>query len=186
MGGEGDALAAGGFAAWLSDTRAAIRGERDADVPCDGCTASCTASQFIHIAPDEADALAHIPAGLLFPAPLMPPGHVVMGHDARGHCPMLHDGRCTIYAHRPRTCRTYDCRVFAAAGVEPEDGLIAARAARWRFGEPGADERLHESVRRTAVSIRERPDALPAGVPPPANATQLAVLAVELSDGHRA
>jgi uncharacterized protein len=181
MGGEGDALAAGGFAGWLRDTQAAIRGERDADVPCDGCTACCTASQFIHIGPDETETLAHIPAGLLFPAPLMPEGHVVLGHDGRGHCPMLRDGRCTIYAHRPRTCRTYDCRVFAAADVTPEDALIAARATRWRFDEPGADDRrLHDDVRRTAVAIRERPERLPDGVPAPANATQLAVCAVEL------
>jgi len=31
---------AGAFGAWLDGTRAAIRGERDADVPCDGC--DCT------------------------------------------------------------------------------------------------------------------------------------------------
>ena len=30
---------AGEFSAWLRDARAAIRGEWDADVPCDGCTA---------------------------------------------------------------------------------------------------------------------------------------------------
>jgi uncharacterized protein len=183
MGGEADAIAAGGFAAWLADAKAALRGERDADVPCGGCTACCTASQFIHIGPDEADALAHIPAELLFPAPLMPDGHVLMGHDERGHCPMLRDGRCTIYAHRPRTCRTYDCRIFTAAGVTPDDGLIAERAARWRFDETSADDReLHRSVRRTSVRIRTQPDALPDGVDTPANATQLAVLAVELHD----
>jgi uncharacterized protein len=183
MGGGSDALAAGGFAAWLADTRAAIRGERGADVPCGGCTACCTASQFVHIGPDETDTLAHIPARLLFPAPLMPDGHVLMGHDERGHCPMLREGRCTIYAHRPRTCRTYDCRVFAASGITPDDALIAARAARWRFDEcTPEDARLHESVRRTAVAIRERPQSLPDGVRPPATATQLAVLAVELHD----
>ena len=183
MGGEGDALAAGGFAAWLRDTRAAIGGERDADVPCGGCTGCCTASQFIHIAPGETETLARIPPELLVPAPGMPDGHVVLGHDERGHCPMLRDGRCTIYAHRPRTCRTYDCRVFAAAGVTPDDPVIAGRAARWRFDERGEeDRRLHEAVRRTAVAIRERSAELPDGVPPPANATQLAVLAVELHD----
>ena len=186
MGGDGDALAAGGFAAWLADTQAAIRGERDADVPCNGCTACCTASQFIHIGPDEADTLAHIPPALLFPAPRMPEGHVVMGHDERGHCPMLRAGRCTIYAHRPRTCRTYDCRVFAAAGVTPEDGLIAERAARWRFEEFGEDDRrTREALRRTAVAIRDHPEVLPGDVPAPANATQLAVLAVELGAAPR-
>ena len=90
-------------------------------MPCNGCTACCTSSQFVHIGPDETDTLAHIPAELLFPAPLRPRGHVLMGYDERGHCPMLIDNRCSIYEHRPQTCRTYDCRVFPAAGVELED-----------------------------------------------------------------
>ena len=57
----------GRFRPWLAATRAAIRGERDADVPCDGCTACCTASQFVHIGPDETDTLAHIPARAALP-----------------------------------------------------------------------------------------------------------------------
>ena len=31
---------------------------------------------------------------------------------------MLVDGRCSIYEHRPRTCRTYDCRIFTATGLD--------------------------------------------------------------------
>jgi Fe-S-cluster containining protein len=177
-----DALPAGAFSAWLAGMGAALRGERDSDVPCGGCTACCTASQFIHIGPDETETLARIPAALLFPAPLMPEGHVVLGHDERGHCPMLVDGRCSIYADRPRTCRTYDCRVFAASGIVPEDGLIAERAGRWRFGLSGADDRRsREAVHEAAVFIRERPAELPDGTAP-ANATQHAVLAVELHE----
>jgi Fe-S-cluster containining protein len=176
------ALPAGAFSAWLAAMRAALRGERDSDVPCGGCTACCTASQFIHIGPDETETLARIPAGLRFPAPLMPEGHVVLGHDERGHCPMLVEGRCSIYADRPRTCRTYDCRVFAASGIVPEDGLIAERARRWRFGLSGAaDRRSREAVHEAAVFIRERPAELPEGTAP-ANATQHAVLAVELHE----
>jgi hypothetical protein len=178
-------LEAGDFGAWVDATLAAIRGDGSADVPCGGCTACCTASQFVHIGPDETDALAHIPAELLFPAPLLPAGHVLLGHDERGHCPMLHEGRCSIYAHRPRTCRTYDCRVFAAAdaGIDGGvDGLIAARARRWRFAYPtAADRTRHESVRTAAVFIRDHPAALPDAAAP-ANATQHAVLAVELHE----
>ena len=113
----------------------ALRGESESDVPCNGCTACCTSSQFVHIEPDEADALAHIPPSLLFPAPRLPRGHVLLGYDERGHCPMLVDDACSIYEHRPRACRTYDCRVFAAAGVVPEGKPdIARRVQRWRFG----------------------------------------------------
>jgi Fe-S-cluster containining protein len=164
--------AAGDFGAWLAGMRAAIRGERDAEVPCGGCTACCTAGQFVHIAPDETATLARIPRGLLFPAPLMPEGHVVLPHDARGHCPMLVGGRCSIYDNRPRTCRTYDCRVFAATGVEPDDGLIAERTARWRFTyASGADRAQHDAMRASAVSIRERASGV--------NATERAVQALE-------
>jgi Fe-S-cluster containining protein len=171
MAAEAD-LAAGDFGAWLADMRAAVRGERDADVPCAGCTACCTASQFVHIGPDETATLARIPRNLLFPAPLMPDGHVVLPHDARGHCPLLVDGRCSIYEDRPRTCRTYDCRVFAATGVQPDDGLIAERAARWRFTyASGADRAQHAAMQATAVAIRERTDGV--------NATERAVRAVE-------
>ena len=165
-------LAAGDFGVWLAGMAAAIREERDADVPCNGCTACCTAGQFVHIGPDETATLARIPRRLLFPAPLMPEGHVLLPHDARGHCPMLVGGRCSIYEDRPRTCRTYDCRVFAATGIEPDDGLIAERAARWRFTYASDAERgRHEALRTTAVAIRERTDGV--------NATERAVRALE-------
>ena len=153
----------------------ALRGERASDVPCGACTACCTASQFVHIEPDEVDALAHIPADLLFPAPRRPVGHVVLGYDERGHCPMLVDGACSIYQHRPRTCRTYDCRVFTAAAVEPDDptGAIAERVRRWRFEYPtDADARLAKAVGDAARTI----DAVESERPP--TRTQLAVLAV--------
>ena len=108
---------------WLDELDAAS----DMHVPCGACTACCTSSQFVHIEPDETDTLAHVPAVLRFPAPGLPKGHVVMGYDERGHCPMLVDGACSIYEHRPRTCRTYDCRIFAVTGVEPDQPAIAAR-----------------------------------------------------------
>jgi Fe-S-cluster containining protein len=169
-----DLLDAGEFLAWRRDLRAASRGERDAEVPCGSCTACCTSSQFVHIAPDETDALAHIPSELLFPAPLMPRGNVLLGYDEHGHCPMLVDGACSIYEHRPRTCRTYDCRVFTAAGVAADKPAIAARAARWRFTYADDDgARAHEAARAVAVELRR--------THPTAPATDLAARAVELS-----
>jgi Fe-S-cluster containining protein len=149
---------AGDFETWLDDVRAAIRGERDAVVPCGECTACCTSAQFVHVEPDETDTLAHLPRELLFPAPGLPPGHLLMGYDERGHCPMFVDGRCSVYEHRPRTCRTYDCRVFAAADVEPDKPAIAARVAEWRFSYPTpADSTAHAQVRaagaETAAAI---------------------------------
>ena len=67
--GEEPDLSAGDFSDWMVEMQGALRGERGSDVPCGGCTACCTSSQFIDIAPDERDTLTHIPAELLFAAP---------------------------------------------------------------------------------------------------------------------
>jgi Fe-S-cluster containining protein len=128
--------------------RSALAGERDAEVPCGSCTACCRSSQFVHIAPDETRTLARIPAALLFPAPGQPKGHMVLGYDERGHCPMLVDDRCSIYTDRPRTCRTYDCRIFAATGVTPDQPLVAEQVERWRFD--GGDDELRADLERAA------------------------------------
>jgi uncharacterized protein len=182
-GDDGD-LAAGEFSIWLREMQAARRGERPADVPCDGCTACCTASQFVHIAPDEADALARIPAALLVAAPRMPRGHMVLGYDEWGRCPMLVDDRCSIYEHRPRACREYDCRIFPAAGIEPDGeakGGVRRRARRWRFTYPSpADRAARDAVRTAASYLREHSDVLPDI--PASDATQVAPLAVWIHD----
>jgi hypothetical protein len=178
-------LDAGDFAPWVTGMQAALRGERDADVPCGTCTACCTSSQFVHVGPDEVDALAHIPPALLFPAPRMPRGHVLLGYDEHGHCPMLVDGACSIYEHRPRTCRTYDCRVLAAADVSLDEGdkvEIAARSARWRFTYPTADDGArHDAVRAAAVHLRAH-QAESDGRARATAATPLAVFAVRVHD----
>lgn len=182
-----DPIPAGPFGAWRASLLDALAGRADAEVACGSCVACCTSSQFVHIAPDEADALAHIPAELCFPAPGAPPGHVLLGYDEHGRCPMFRDGGCSIYAHRPRTCRTYDCRVFAATDVDVAvEGKveIAARAARWRFDHPtAADAADHEAARRAAAHLAAHPEELPGGGPLPA--TQLAVVAVERADAFR-
>ena len=86
---------------------------------------------------------------------------------------MLADGRCSIYDHRPRTCRTYDCRIFAATGLdvdaEAEDKAeIAARAGQWRFSFPADEDRRRHTAVRAAVR----------SVPAP-SITELAVRAIE-------
>ena len=182
---EDEPLSAGTFSVWLAAMQRALRGAGESDVPCGGCTACCTSSQFIHIGPDEVETLARIPAELLFPAPRLPSGNVVLGYDENGHCPMLIDNECSIYDDRPKTCRTYDCRVFPASGVEIDDGKqvdIARRARRWRFDFPAEiDEVLHDAVRAAARFGREREDLLSDGAVP-SNATQRAVRAIEMHE----
>ncbi|MGH9125445.1 MAG: YkgJ family cysteine cluster protein [Acidimicrobiales bacterium] len=181
-GDDPDTLPAGDFSSWVDDLRAALRGERPSVVPCNGCVACCTSSQFVLVAPDETETLRRIPKRLLFPAPRRPPGYKVLGYDERGHCPMLVDGRCSIYEHRPRTCRTYDCRVFAATGLDPGPGkeAIAERARRWRF-DPLAREAddHHRAARAAAAFLARHRGELPENLVP-ADATQLSVVAVQI------
>jgi uncharacterized protein len=177
-------LDAGSFSSWLDEMRAALRGERASDVPCGECTACCTSSQFVHVGPEETRTLSCMPAELLFPAPGLPSGHVLLGYDDRGYCPMLVEERCSIYPERPRTCRTYDCRVFPASGVEPEDvkPLIRRQAERWCFSfSTQADCDSYEAVRAAAEFLSEHPSLLPEDIAP-RSPTQLAVLAIEIHD----
>jgi Fe-S-cluster containining protein/plasmid stabilization system protein ParE len=189
-----DPLPAGRFGTWLAEVRSAIDGDGTSAVPCGGCTACCRASQFVHIGPEEVDTLARIPPALLFPAPGAPPGHVLLGYDEHGRCPLLTTDGCSIYADRPRTCRTYDCRIFAATGVslegegddddddDDDKAGIAARVRRWRF-EPltGAEEVQRDALRAAARALGDHPGAVP-GRSAPLPATERAVLAVGISD----
>lgn len=179
-------LPAGAFSAWWGAMQGVLRGERAADVPCNGCTACCTGSQFVPIGPEEVETLAHIPAALLFPAPRRPEGHVVLGYDDKGRCPMLADDRCSIYEHRPRACRTYDCRVLTATGLDVgSDGgdkaLIARRAGRWRFSYPTRRDRVERDAVRAAASYLTAHPHLLQNTAAPVTTTALAVLALHIS-----
>jgi len=174
-----DFLDAGGFLKWLSH----IRAGGPTDVPCGDCHACCRSSYFIHITATESDTLAHVPAPLRFSAPGQPPGTQVMGYDRAGACPMLQHGRCTIYPHRPGTCRDYDCRIFAATGIAAggaDKRAVTAQVARWRFSYPTENDLRHQrAVRRAAEFVRTRRDSFDPGVLPD-NPTQTALLVLNV------
>ena len=182
---EQQGLPAGRFSSWLRRTRSAQQKEDGADVPCGECTACCTSSYFIHIRPEETQTLSRVPRELLFPAPGLPKGNVLLGYAENGHCPMLIDDTCSIYEHRPLTCRNYDCRVFAAAGMTAGDedkALITQRIQRWKFSYPTKrDRHQHAALQAAARFLRERAECFPAGFVP-SNATQLAILAIKVYD----
>ncbi|HUK77025.1 MAG TPA: YkgJ family cysteine cluster protein [Thermoleophilia bacterium] len=175
------------FSAWLRRTRRALRTGEAVAVPCGDCTACCTSSYFVHIDADEGAALAAVPDELKFAAPGRSPGGVVLGYDRRGHCPLF-DGRgCAIYERRPRTCRTYDCRIFPATGltVGSERPAIARGAARFWFDLSGARDRADlAAVRAAARFLTEHTAAFPAGFVPE-NPTQQAVVAVKVYEVFR-
>jgi len=176
-------LAAGAFGDWAREVTAAQTGDAGVDVPCGSCTACCRSSYFIHIGPKETRTLRRIPAALMFPAPGLAKGHMVMGYDERGHCPMLIDDRCSIYDDRPRTCRNFDCRVFAAAGLSPEADHkpeIAVQVGKWRFDYPSeADASGHTAMQAAAAFLSENPACFPGGIAP-SSAGQLALLSLKV------
>jgi Fe-S-cluster containining protein len=109
---------AGAFGAWLTAMIGVLREERSAEVPCDGCVGCCVSSYPIPLRPTDQVALAEVPVRFLrLPVHA---GNATMGFHEDGSCPMLAAGRCTIYADRPQTCRDYDCRIYAAAGLVPD------------------------------------------------------------------
>ena len=160
--------------------RAVLKGEQDADVPCDGCVGCCVSSYAIPLRPADMTALAAVPDRYLRMS--------VNGDLARmefredGSCPMLDAGRCTIYAGRPQTCRDYDCRIYTATGLLPdgERPVIRERVLEWRFDSPTDEEQAQRAaLQRAAAFIREHAMLFP--VATRANsAAAAAVLAVKV------
>jgi Fe-S-cluster containining protein len=175
---------AGDFGAWLAQTRSALRGTGGARVPCGDCTGCCTSGYSVQVRPDEHAARAAIPAMLLVDSGDFAPGQSTLPPQPDGRCPMLDGMRCAIYADRPQTCRDYDCRVFAAAGLEPggaDKAAINRRVRAWRFAYAGEPERrAHEAVRSAARFLQERRACIDElGVRVPRSTMGLAVMALK-------
>lgn len=173
---------AGNFSSWLADARSALIDGRGSDVDCGGCVGCCSSSYFIHIRPDESLALARLPGELLAPAPGMACGDQVLGYDEKGRCPMLCATGCSIYDERPRTCRAYDCRLFAAAGIAAggvDKAAINQRLRRWKFSYPTARDRQEQRAVKAVVTFVEKHAGDFPGGRVPTNPSQLAVLAIK-------
>lgn len=175
-------LPAGDFSAWLRHARNALLDDSGTEVTCGECIGCCSSSYFIHIKPHEKGVLGRIRKEILFPAPGQPRGHVLMGYDKNGLCPLLANGKCSIYEHRPQTCRNYDCRVFTAAGIAAggdEKAVINHRVSNWKFSYPTELDRVeHLAVQATAAFIQEHVNCFPGGRAP-SNPSQLAILAIK-------
>jgi Fe-S-cluster containining protein len=141
--------------------QAALAEEQPAEVPCGDCSACCRSSHVIHVRPQEKHTLARIPRKYLLPAPGLPPGNLVLGYDTVGRCPLLLGGHCSIYEDRPLACRTYDCRIYAAAGIAADRAEIARQLERWRFTYPSSDDcDRHAAVKAAAGYIRSHSECL--------------------------
>lgn len=176
-------ISAGDFSLWLCHTREALITDAGTEVNCGECNACCSSSYFIHIRPEETKTISHINKNLLFPAPGLPRGNVLMGYDEHGRCPMLVKQKCSIYKHRASTCRNYDCRIFAAAGIDPggdDKARIKKRTDQWRFNYPTQkDHNEHAAVKAAVQFIQEHSACFPDGAIPH-NPSQLAILAIKV------
>jgi hypothetical protein len=81
----------------------------------------------------------------------------VLPQTADGSCIHLIDGKCTIYAKRPYSCRIFDCRMYAMAGVNVGDSpLLLEAIASWtiKFKTPKDREVLGVMRATTARMIK--------------------------------
>ena len=174
-------VSAGVFSSWLRRCRYMLLADTGMDVPCGDCRACCTSSKFVTVRPDEKVTLSRIPEKYLFRAPLQPGGNLVMGYDENGHCPMFRENRCTIYHDRPAACRNFDCRVFSAAGVQPDgkDAAICRQVNLWKFEYPcDSDRYLHKCVGDAARFIKDKPHRFPGGRVPE-DTVQIAISSIK-------
>ena len=89
------------------------RGERPTtNVACNGCTACCYYHQ-VDFDPvkERTEDLAHLETVGI------EGGRVRLKKRDDGACIHLGDEGCTVYAHRPRPCRSYDCRGMALVSM---------------------------------------------------------------------
>ncbi len=174
---------AGDFGTWLRQTRDALRGTGGTVVPCGDCTGCCTSSYSIEVRPTDTAALERIPAKSLSRSQGSAAGNWTVRPNADGTCPLLSCGRCTLYAHRPQTCLDYDCRVFAAAGIEAGGAgkaVINRRVREWRFRFASDDDRrAHAAIRAAAAFIRDAQDQFAPAVAP-RNPLGIAALALRV------
>ena len=176
---------AGDFGTWYTNIRRTLATGCGIDVPCGDCRGCCSAGRFIHLTPADRQAHAVIPRDYIIPAPGMAAGNAVLGYRDDGCCPLLNAGNCSIYSSRPATCRIFDCRVLAAAGLRMYGRWaerINQRIGRWAFAfATGEDQRRFDAVRQAATFIRTNASAFPGGRVP-TSPGDLAVLAIKVAE----
>jgi uncharacterized protein len=158
------AVGGGAFSRWVQTyLQEQMRADPTGEVPCGDCNACCRSSYFITVHSEEREAIERLAPIRLTRSTRTEEPKWTLEQDCAGACPMLVDGACSIYGARPRTCRRFDCRVFAAAGVGPGTGPRAALNARvwqWRFEYPTEQDEACQNAVLAAAAFLQRNAAL--------------------------
>lgn len=133
---------------WVAMFEQEVAGDRTgAVVPCGTCTACCYHSK-VDVDPsiERPEDIAHL--DLIpdpDPQPDQPAGGMMLRKRDDGACVHLTDAGCSVHAHRPRACRTYDCRLNSLIGVlEPYDN--GRKSPTWVFDPGWKDNRIFEQA----------------------------------------
>lgn len=93
------------------------------ETPCGSCTACCRDPELhVDLTPEETE---------IFPS-VEKLGRRVLPRQENGECINLIEGKCVVYANRPRSCRIYDCRYHLLGLPLSNDCTIMKEAvAQW-------------------------------------------------------
>uniref|UniRef100_UPI0035B29823 YkgJ family cysteine cluster protein n=1 Tax=Hylemonella sp. TaxID=2066020 RepID=UPI0035B29823 len=149
-------------------------------MPCGDCRACCSSGYFIPVRNDETRTIEAIPPNALFHAPSHPTGELLLiGLTKSGRCSMLKNKQCLVYGLRPQACRDYDCRLFAAAGINSGIPAIDRTVKKWKFSYRGsAALDKHLSIQAAASFVQTHSSKFPSGKYP-TRPDEIAITAVK-------
>lgn len=171
---------AGDFETWLQRLIHSFTSGYGTNVPCGDCRACCSSGYFIPVSADETRTIAAIPPDALFHSPRHPTGDVLLvGLTKSGQCSLLKSKHCSIYGLRPQACRDYDCRLFAAAGIDSGIAAIDRTVKRWVFSYRSPQAwAAHSAIKAAASFLHTHRKEFPLGRCP-ARPDEVAISAIK-------
>lgn len=113
---------------------------RPANVPCNGCS-ECCYYKSVEVKPHEEtpEALA------VLETEVADDGSLLLRKRPDGACTHLGPNGCTVYPHRPRVCRLYDCRVCSLFSIR--DGFDNGHVSPvWVFQPQSRESRVFQAA----------------------------------------